>query len=304
MTKIFCHNYVGKLLVALLLLINIACSDDSRQSGRDKASIAAGDIQINAHYPLPEQIVQTGKLSVAVVPQFKPMAFYPEGTGELSGADPEIMLAIADRLGLAIEWFPVSFDAMLAGVASGRFDAAITGISDTPARREHMMFVDYMVETKIFLTLASNPASISGDLDSACAHTIAVQRGTVDPEYIQIVNRVCREKGLAEARSLEFTSSSDKKLAVQSGRVDASFFSSIDFPALQEESGGSFAAFVLHELPEELWGIALGKGDELLARTLLKVTQDLIDDGTYMKILEKWDIEKLAISSAAINAGK
>ena len=295
------------LLILLSLVMTGACENpDSVNGSKDasKSSNLSSIDQVDNKYSLPDRLLKSGKIVVGVVPQFQPMAFYPEGTGELSGSDPEMMTAIAKKLGLSVEWFPVSFDAMLAGIASGRFDVAITGISDTPERQQHITFIDYMMETKIFLTLAGNPASITDVLSSACGHTIAVQRGTVDPEYLQIVNDSCMQKNLPEAKSLEFTSSSDKKLAVQSARVDASFFSSVDFPALQEESGNAFAAFVLAELPEELWGIAVNPKDTELANAILKATQDIMDDGTYKSILSKWNVSHLALAVAAINAGK
>ncbi|MBT7950225.1 MAG: ABC transporter substrate-binding protein [Gammaproteobacteria bacterium] len=291
----------------LSLLIASACENpDSVSESKDASkslNLSTAD-QIENKYLLPERLLKSGKLVVGVVPQFQPMAFYPEGTGELAGSDPEMMTAIAKKLGLSIEWFPVSFDAMLAGIASRRFDVAITGISDTPERQEHITFIDYMMEAKIFLTLARNPAAITEALSSSCGHTIAVQRGTVDPEYLQIVNDACNKEGLPEAKSLEFTSSSDKKLAVQSARVDVSFFSSVDFPALQQESGDAFAAFVLPELPEELWGIAVNPNDKELANAILKATQEIMDDGSYIAILKKWNVTHLALEAAAINAGK
>jgi polar amino acid transport system substrate-binding protein len=295
------------LLLMLSLLIASACENpDSVSESKDASkslNLSTAD-QIENKYLLPERLLKSGKLVVGVVPQFQPMAFYPEGTGELAGSDPEMMTAIAKKLGLSIEWFPVSFDAMLAGIASRRFDVAITGISDTPERQEHITFIDYMMEAKIFLTLARNPAAITEALSSSCGHTIAVQRGTVDPEYLQIVNDACNKEGLPEAKSLEFTSSSDKKLAVQSARVDVSFFSSVDFPALQQESGDAFAAFVLPELPEELWGIAVNPNDKELANAILKATQEIMDDGSYIAILKKWNVTHLALEAAAINAGK
>jgi len=289
------------------MLITSACeiSDPDGESGRSSNPLDLNTgAEVENKYLLPERLLKSGKIVVAVVPQFQPMAFYPGGTGDLSGSDPEIMAAITQKLGLTIEWFPVSFDAMLAGIAAKRFDAAITGISDTPERQEHITFIDYMVESKIFLTLAENPLTVSGALTSSCSHTIAVQRGTVDPEYLQIVNAACASAGLAGAKSLEFTSSSDKKLAVQSGRVDVSFFSSVDFPALQEESGNAFAAFLLTELPEELWGIAVNPDDRELANAIQQAIQEIMDDGSYLSILRKWDIIHLALETATINAGK
>jgi len=302
------REQAGFTIIILLLLMLMAggCERNdliTESTTSNTSMVSTSDLGAGNGYPLPERLLKSGKMTVGVVPKFQPMAFYPEGTGELSGADPEIMQAIAENLGLTVEWVPVSFDAMLIGIVSKRFDASITGISDTPERQRLITFVDYMMESKIYLTLAENANAVSGELTSACGLTIAVQRGTLDPKYLQILNDRCAAKGLPEAKSLELSSSSDKKLAVQSGRAKVSFFSSVDVPALQKGSGNAFAAYRVRDLPAEIWGIALHPSDKELARAIQQTVQELMDNGTYASILEKWNITYLALDTATINAG-
>jgi polar amino acid transport system substrate-binding protein len=292
-------------LSAMLLVTGCDINDSNTKSTTSTTStLSTSDLITGIGYSLPERLLKSGKMTVGVVPQFQPMAFYPEGTGALSGADIEIMEAIAQNLGLTVDWAPVSFDAMLTGIISRRFDASITGISDTPERQGQIKFVDYMMESKIYLILAENANAVSEELTSVCGLTIAVQRGTMDPKYLQILNDGCAAEGRPDARSLELSSSSDKKLAVQSRRAEVSFFSSIDFPALQKESGNAFAAYRVRNLPAEIWGIALHPNDTELARAVQQTVQELMDNGTYTSILEKWNISHLSLETATINAGK
>ncbi len=48
-------------------------------------------------------------------------------------------------------------------------------------------------------------------------------------------------------------------------------------------------------------GIAIKKGDTELAKAVQAAMQHLMDDGTYMKILEAWGVESGAIKTAEIN---
>lgn len=292
------------LAICVLAFLALGCQNEASAPQADAGEAAQQSAARSSPYGLPARLVQSGRLVVGVVPQFQPMAFYPGGTGELAGADIDIMEALAQKFGLEVRWEPVQFDAMLAGVVSRRFDLAITGISDTRERQQQMTFVDYLQDSKIFLTLKDNPHRVSGELASVCGLSIAVQRGTMDPPYYAVLKEACAAAGRPPPKSLEFSASSDKKLAVQSGRVQVSFFSSVDFPALQKESGGAFTSFLVQGLPQELFGVAIHPRDQALVAAVRKAMQELMDESTYAQILQKWGLERLAIEEATINAGK
>ena len=94
------HSGFKILLILLPILITSACGvDDSakEQNSSDNSTDLNTSSQIDNNYLLPERLLKSGKIVVGVVPQFQPMAFYPEGTGELAGSDPEMMTAIAEK---------------------------------------------------------------------------------------------------------------------------------------------------------------------------------------------------------------
>ena len=60
---------------------------------------------------------------------------YVEGD-EIVGIDPEIAAAIADELGMELQIEDVEFDSIVAGVASGKYDMGMAGMTVDPERLE------------------------------------------------------------------------------------------------------------------------------------------------------------------------
>lgn len=63
-------------------------------------------------------------------------------TGNLTGFDIELMEALADEIGITIEWKDVEFDGIIASLQSGQADIAIAGLSPTEDRKEMVDFSD------------------------------------------------------------------------------------------------------------------------------------------------------------------
>jgi ABC-type amino acid transport substrate-binding protein len=61
-------------------------------------------------------------------------------TGQFSGFDNELLLAIAGKLGLQVRFVSTDFSALLAQVASGRFDVGSAAVKATDGRRRTVAF--------------------------------------------------------------------------------------------------------------------------------------------------------------------
>ena len=55
---------------------------------------------------------------------------------------------------------------------------------------------------------------------------------------------------------------------------------------------------------ESVWGIAMKQDNKELIDAVQKALQELIDDGSYGKILGAWNVQQMAIDTATINDGK
>jgi cystine transport system substrate-binding protein len=106
-----------------------------------------------------ERIEERGTIVVATSGTLFPASFYSE-EDELTGFDVEVIRAVADELGLEVDFRIMAFDAMLGGIQSGQVDAAVNDINRTAERDE---VVDFSRPYKYsFATLMVREDNLSG----------------------------------------------------------------------------------------------------------------------------------------------
>lgn len=108
--------------------------------------------------------VASGKLTVALSPDFAPMEFVdPTKSGQdmYVGFDVTLAKYIAEQMGLELVIMPMSFDACQTAVYAGTVDMSITGFSWTEERAQNYNLSDYYhagdnEDEQTLITLASN----------------------------------------------------------------------------------------------------------------------------------------------------
>jgi len=116
----------------------------------------------------PARIKKAGKLVIATQPNYPPIAYKDPATNKLMGFDVELGEAIAKELGVPVEWQEIGFAQMLPSLATGRVDMVMAGMSDLPARRETVDFVDYLRTGPQFYTSAAGAAAGIKALPDLC----------------------------------------------------------------------------------------------------------------------------------------
>ena len=132
---------------------------------------------------LPDRIKTAGKLVVATQPNYPPIAFKDPATNKLAGFDIEVGEAIAKELGVTVEWQETAFAQMLPSLQTGRVDMVMAGMSDLPARRETVDFVDYMVSGAQYYTVTAFAGTIKTPED-LCGKSVGASRSTNWPRQI------------------------------------------------------------------------------------------------------------------------
>ncbi|MGE2727059.1 ABC transporter substrate-binding protein/permease [Mycolicibacterium pulveris] len=103
--------------------------------------------------------------------------------GQFTGFDNEVLRAIADRLGLQINFVGTEFSGLLAQVASRRFDVGSSSITTTEARRRTVGFTNgYDFGYFSLVVPAGSPITGFDDLDAG--QRIGVVQGTVQESYV------------------------------------------------------------------------------------------------------------------------
>ena len=92
---------------------------------------------------------------VAVVPNYPPLEFRYPATNALTGFDIDLGAALAQKLGVKIDWQETAFEQMIPALATGRVDAIMSGMSDLASRHDAASFVDYLRSGPQFFTQGS-----------------------------------------------------------------------------------------------------------------------------------------------------
>ena len=109
-----------------------------------------------AEADLLSEIQERGTIVIATEGNWSPWTYHDEND-ELVGLDIEIGKLIAEGLGVTAEFQETDWDAILAGVDSGRFDIACNGVGYTEERAQAFNFsTPYVYTHKVLVVAADN----------------------------------------------------------------------------------------------------------------------------------------------------
>ena len=213
------RTILGLAAASAAVLALAACS--SGDSGSDAGATSdAGD-----EYGL----VQAGTLTVATEGTYRPFSFHQDGSGDLVGYDVEVAEAVADKLGLEVEFQETQWDAIFAGLDAGRFDVIANQVSINPEREEQYLFsAPYTVSSGV-IVVNEGDTSISSFDDLAGKTTAQSLTSNWNELATESGANVEAVEGWAQAVAL-----------LQQGRVDATIndeLTYLDFVNTNGQSG-------------------------------------------------------------------
>jgi polar amino acid transport system substrate-binding protein len=99
---------------------------------------------------------------VATDATWAPFEYVNDQTKQIEGFDIDVMNAIAQKENINIEFVNVAFDPLLAGMAQGMYDAAISSITITEERQKDMLFSDPYFAAGQIITVRKDNNTITG----------------------------------------------------------------------------------------------------------------------------------------------
>ena len=218
----------------------------------------------------------TGTWVVGTEPAFPPFESQDD-SGELVGFDIDLMEAIGEQAGVDIEFESLPFDGLIPALQAGTIEAAISGMTITEERAATVDFSRPYFRAGLAIAVAEDDNETTS-LESLEGKTIAVQIGTTGADKA------------AEVEGAKISTFDSAPLALQelsNGNADAVIN---DGPVTLDAiaSGNIDGVKVVGELvTEEFYGIAMPQ-DSPKVDTLNTALAELIDNGTYDEIYEKW----------------
>ena len=250
---------------------------------------------------VPDKLKSAGTINIATDASYAPIESFDTDGKTIIGVDVDLGNAIAQKLGLKANFQNVTFDNIIPGLAGGKYDLGMSAFTDTKDREKTVDFVTYFSAGESLVVAKGNPKGVTGPDLSLCGLTIAVEKGTTEEAEIPALSKKCTDAGKKPVTALSSDDQNGANLALQSGRAQVV---SADSPVAEYAVKQSNGAFEIAGKSYETapYGIAVPKNDGDFAKAIQGALQQLIADGTYKQILDKWGVSDGAIDSPQINA--
>ena len=246
-----------KLLAAILVLAMTAC-------------IFAGCGKKEAE----GYTVKEGVLTMATNAYFPPYEYY-EGS-EIVGIDAEIAEAVAEKLDLELKIEDMEFDSIITAVQSGKADIGLAGMTVTDDRMKFVNFSDSYA-TGIQVVIVKEDSVIAG-LDDLEGKKIGVQLSTTGDIYAT--------DDFGDEYVEQYNKGNDAVMALVSGKVDAVIID--NEPAKSFVAANEGLKILETEYAVEDYAAAMNKENQELLEKFNEALNELIEDGTVQKIVDKY----------------
>lgn len=288
----FTRRTIGLWLVVAATVATTAAGGTAFAAGQSANATSPSQL-------LPKSIRSSGVLTVATDPRFPPNTFYDTDGKTIIGINPDIAAAMARVLHLKLKLVPTSFAALIPGLQSGKYDIAMSGISDTAVREKKVDFVDYANNGQSFIVPVGNPGKIEKPED-ICGKSLALVEGTISVSIAKKQSELCVSGGKKAVNIMLFPSAPQAVLQLQTGRAQANIANHNKGVLIAKKSHGKLEV-TNYIFDSSYEGIALAKGQPELLKALHGALTELWGNGEYHAIMKKWGSEATAINAPVIN---
>lgn len=291
-------------VVALTAAVAVGCgssssSSTSKSSASATTSSATTSTAVNAAVRalVPAAIKSKGTITVASDASYPPFESIASDGHTVIGSDADLAHALAAVMGLKANVINVTFDAIIPGLAAGKYDMGASGFGDTALREKVVNFVDYGRYFESLFTKTSGGTDVTG-MSELCGKTVAVESATTEQADAQTQSKKCTSAGKSGVHLLVFPTQTAANLALASGRAQLGF---ADSPVASYEVAVTHGEFkVVASGPVASsgpYGLAFPKNTGL-DKAVLAALLVLEKNGTYQSIFKHWGIVSTGIPAS------
>jgi polar amino acid transport system substrate-binding protein len=228
--------------------------------------------------------IKTRGLIVATEDDFRPFEFVKDG--KATGFDNELIEDMRKSAPFEIKQQILPWTGILAGVSTGKYDAAITAVIITKERLASLEFTSPIADATHFYLKRKDDKSISSIKDLN-GKTVGVQAGSAMLARLPELSAMLEKEGGKLGKVVEYTSYPEAYQDLALGRVDYVVNTVINLQTLVVEKPGTF------ELGQAVSGKsypawAVAKGNTELLNFLNSFIAKEKETGRFAELQKKW----------------
>ena len=204
-----------------------------------------------------------------------------DASGNVVGFDKDIGDALCAKMKVECEVVTSDWDGIIPALNAKKFDFLISSLSITEERKQAVDFTDPYYSNKLQF-IAPKSAEFKTDKDSLKGKVIGAQRATLAGTWLE------DELG-SDITTKLYDTQENAYLDLTSGRVDAILADKyVNYDWLKTEAGRAYEFKGDPVVESDKIGIAVRKGDNELRNKLNAALKEIVADGTYKKINDKY----------------
>lgn len=255
------------------MLVLSACGKDNADKDNNKSDKKTAE---KADNDLLKKVKDKGTLLIGTEGTYPPFTFH-DTSGNLTGFDVELATEVAKRIGVKPEFKETQWDAMFAGLDAKRFDMIANQVGIRPDRQEKYDFSDpYITSAGVLIAHKDNDkVKTFEDIKGLnAAQSLTSNYADMAKKYGA---KIVGVDGFQQAVEL-----------LAQKRVDVTINDRLSFLDYKKQKPDAPIKVVATADDASSSGFMFRKNSDTLVDEVNKALKDIVDDGTYKKISEKW----------------
>ena len=216
---------------------------------------------------------------------------YMDDNGEYTGFDIEMCQLVCEKLGWELELVPINWDTKLVTLDAGEIDCIWSGLTiDVLDPEAYTISMAYSDNTQMILTKADSGITTLADLEGKI---VGVQLGTSADLLLQ-----GDQKALADTfdggEPMRFSDYNTCFTELMAGSIDAIAID-IGVAANKIAEYGDEYVMLEESIASEQYGICFRKDDADMCAQVEAAYMELVEDGTYLALAEKYGLDVNAL---------
>jgi polar amino acid transport system substrate-binding protein len=224
-----------------------------------------------------QRVLDAGEFTTAGSGGYPPFNFFPDGSDDIAGFDVDTGAALAEGLGVELNYVTGEWAGLIEGLRAGHYDAILGSMAITEDRLKEVNFtIPYYYSGAQLVVLSDSGITDPSQMEGK---KIGVATGTTFADDAE-----------AMGATVEFYEDDNLTLMeLLNGRVDGVITDRlVAVRAIQEMQGGDRITLAGDLLRLEEMALAVSKDDEALLAELNNLLEQMHADGTLSQISQDW----------------